>query len=263
MQCDVCGLRSSVGYCEDCKKLLCEEHSIKCEKCAKTICPDHVQLTSSGRQLCSACYEARRATKSERRREGREGEAAAVAAGTGMDDLREEEPAIEQEALVGSVREAAAPWRLCIIAGALATIVALVVLVFPGLRRFDIGGGNAMSTPWVLMIIPVVAVFWGVVALMSFRYEDKRTISLAGIGLSVVAAILLVVAAQTDPARAAELEAQRAIEARENMTPEQLQQLRLEKLMRYSPQPQPQGQPQATPPADLGAVPAPPAGPQP
>ena len=252
MQCEVCGVRSSVGYCEECKKLLCEEHAVKCEKCAKTICPDHVHLTSSGRQLCGSCHEARKAAKSERRKEhSHEGEAAAATGGTGLQDLRdEEEEGVEQEALVGSVQEFAPPWRLSIITAILAVAVALAVLVFPGLRRFDIGGGNTMATPWVLMIIPVFAVFWGIAALMSFRYEDKRLISLVGIGLSVIAAILLVVAVQTDPARALERAAQEEQESLQNMTPEELEQRRIERLMRYSPQqPQAPQTPPAAPPA--------------
>lgn len=250
MQCEVCGVRSSVGYCEECKKLLCEEHAIKCDKCAKTVCPDHIHVTSSGRKLCTSCYEAREAAKSERRKDKdqiREGGAAAAVGGTGLQDLREEEQeAIEQEALVGSVQEFAPPWRLSIITATLAVVVALAVLVFPGLRRFDIGGGNSMSTPWVLMVIPVFATFWGIAALISFRYEDKRLISLAGIGLSVLAAILLVVAVQTDPARAVERAQQEEMEALESMTPEELEQRRLEKLMRYTPQQQTQQAPPAT-----------------
>ncbi len=54
MECAVCGLRSAVGYCPECKKLLCEVCSRPCVDCAQIACQAHLQQTSSG-ALCRAC----------------------------------------------------------------------------------------------------------------------------------------------------------------------------------------------------------------
>ncbi|MEA3366250.1 MAG: ATP-binding protein, partial [Candidatus Hydrogenedentes bacterium] len=60
MKCEVCGVRSAVGYCVECKKLLCEECAETCANCGGLICPEHVRDTGS-RLLCPACMRERNA----------------------------------------------------------------------------------------------------------------------------------------------------------------------------------------------------------
>ncbi len=58
MNCDFCGVRSSVGYCGECKKLLCEDCADRCENCGGLICHEHVRETAY-RRLCPACMRER------------------------------------------------------------------------------------------------------------------------------------------------------------------------------------------------------------
>lgn len=66
MDCGVCEVRSSDGYCITCKTLLCPECASPCEHCHKPICPQHLHETGSGRLLCEKCLEELRAHKTER-----------------------------------------------------------------------------------------------------------------------------------------------------------------------------------------------------
>lgn len=59
-------MRSSVGYCVDCNDLLCEHCGIPCDGCSKLVCPKHVNETSHGRELCTGCWEERRARRKHR-----------------------------------------------------------------------------------------------------------------------------------------------------------------------------------------------------
>lgn len=58
MKCDFCGVRSSVGFCVECKKLLCEECAETCANCGGLICHDHVRETAY-RRLCPSCMRER------------------------------------------------------------------------------------------------------------------------------------------------------------------------------------------------------------
>lgn len=42
MECAVCGLRSAVGFCPECKQLLCEICSHPCGECGHVVCPAHL-----------------------------------------------------------------------------------------------------------------------------------------------------------------------------------------------------------------------------
>ncbi len=57
MDCGVCQLRSAVGYCAECKKLLCEVCQESCSHCGKIVCPTNAHSTRSGRRLCTTCME--------------------------------------------------------------------------------------------------------------------------------------------------------------------------------------------------------------
>ena len=67
MDCGVCEIRSSVGFCIECKKLLCEVCGVECAYCGKMLCPEHVQTTHSGKKLCGPCMVKRRAYQERRR----------------------------------------------------------------------------------------------------------------------------------------------------------------------------------------------------
>ena len=60
MNCDFCGIRSSVGFCTECKKLLCEDCAETCSNCGGLTCHEHMRETAY-RRLCSACMAERNA----------------------------------------------------------------------------------------------------------------------------------------------------------------------------------------------------------
>lgn len=55
MQCGVCDFRASIGYCNECKTLVCELCSEKCKICGKLVCRDHRMKTKKGESVCIAC----------------------------------------------------------------------------------------------------------------------------------------------------------------------------------------------------------------
>ena len=55
MNCGICGIRSSVGYCVECKTLLCEQCATLCEECGQPICSNHIHETPHHRRLCIEC----------------------------------------------------------------------------------------------------------------------------------------------------------------------------------------------------------------
>lgn len=59
MQCLVCGVRSSVGYCVECQRLVCEDCGQTCQECGRLVCRDHLHETPHSRLLCIKCMERR------------------------------------------------------------------------------------------------------------------------------------------------------------------------------------------------------------
>lgn len=233
MECTICNIRSAVGTCNDCRTMVCEECGVQCDHCGKWACPQHVYMTSSGKTLCLPCQEERRARRAaaKRRAEGYETPIPGAPA-EGMITPAEQEVEEEQAILTASVRQPPPPWKLSLYTAALALVLVGILFVFPGLRRIPFGTAH-LATPYLLMIIPIIAVFWGVLGMMREEMQAERNRSLMGIGLAIAAAVLMVIAVQTDPAR---LEEQRALaeqQMRQNMTPAELEQWRRDRLERF------------------------------
>ncbi len=226
MECEICSLRGSVTSCVTCGKLLCEECGLECAECAKMICPEHIHTTSHGRTLCEKCYQKREERRSGHKK-GRE-----VAGGGVVEELEGEELEEEEEdrVLTASVRKPPSPWVISLGAAGLAVLLMIIVLVFPGMRTMSMGGGWSLRTPLVLMIVPAVAIAWGVAGILTSTEQIARNRSMIGIGLSVVACVLGALAFFTDPARQAEFEAREAQHQRDAMTPEELERWREERL---------------------------------
>lgn len=97
MQCAECGVRSAVGYCDECETLLCEVCGRTCSQCGKVACRSHLQRTSSGRNICVSCvvlHYDKRARQSKERRERRAEDAA-----MGGKTRKHHKPAAEAENL--------------------------------------------------------------------------------------------------------------------------------------------------------------------
>ena len=240
MECIECGIRSAVGSCRTCGKLLCEECGTECQECGHAVCSEHVNVTPGKRNLCGKCFEKRQERQD--RREGRKSGHAAKTGGGVVEELEGEEleegETLEERTLTMSARRAPNPSLISLSVAGLGLALMLLVLLVPDLRRVALGPDAYLPTPLILLIIPIVGGAWGILGMQqqSDGRTPYRTIwmrSVTGVGIAIVTCVLGVVAWQTDPARIAEQEARQS--QQQEMTPEQLEQWRQERLERYLP----------------------------
>ena len=234
MECHVCEVRSSVGYCVECQQLLCETCGVPCENCGKISCPEHVHTTRSGRSLCKGCYDERKEKREQRKaavaakHDKQEGEAArggdAEAEGDAMD-----------EALAESAPLPIQPWQMSLYIAAAGLLIVLTMFVFPSLRRIPLGGTNYIPTTLAVMVFPILSIIWAGVGLYKDEYFRDRPRCFMGIGLAIVGAVLAVVAMVTDPATSAESQIELQ-NVRQELTPEQLKEWREKELQKYKQQ---------------------------
>ena len=230
MDCLVCNTRSAVDSCAVCHVLLCEVCGAKCETCGHVACAKHLHTTHSGKVLCLPCQEKRRAARKahyaekEQKESGSDPEAAP--GGAAAEEL-------ERPVLVASVREPPPPWRMSLYIACAGVALALIVLIFPGLRRFAMPWGGYFSTPYLLLLIPAIAIFWGGLGMLAKQYSEDRYRCLIGMGVALLSCLMMIFAVYTDPARLAEDEEARIQNSREKMTPQQLERWRQEKLQKY------------------------------
>ncbi|MFA6239459.1 MAG: hypothetical protein WC655_00935 [Candidatus Hydrogenedentales bacterium] len=226
MECLVCQVRSSVGFCAECQGLLCESCGVPCEQCGSLSCPTHIHQTRGGRSLCIKCYEDRQAKRAHAKAaaEHDHGHEAAP------DEVIEE---VATEALVASARKIPQPWVLSMYIGLAGLLIVLVMLVFPTLRRIPLGGTSFVPSPYVILIVPVISVIWATIGLIRVEFFRDRSKCFIGICLSLLTLVLSVVAVQTDPAAYAEAESKSMEEIRNQMTPDQLKEWREKTLKRY------------------------------
>lgn len=226
MDCLVCNTRSAVDSCVVCHALLCETCGTKCVMCGGVACPQHLHTTHSGKTLCVPCQERRRAAHKAHHGEQVSSSETDVAPEQAMEEA-------ERPILVASVRQPPPPWKMSLYIGCAAVAMALLLFVIPSLRRFALPWGGFFPTPYLLLIAPVIALLWGAFGMMSSESNEDRKRCLIGIGAAILSGVLLIVAAATDPARAAEDAALRAQSEREKMTPQQLEKWRQEQLKKY------------------------------
>ena len=233
MDCQVCEVRSSVGYCVECQKMLCETCGVACENCHKISCPEHIHETGSGRVLCEACYserrEKRRKAKAAHSHKGKAEEGDTSLKGLEAEEL---EGDISDEALVGSARQPLQPWQVSLYIAIGGVLVALLMLLIPGLRRIPTGGDGFIPTSYVVLIIPVLGLIWAIVGLVKEDYYQDRPKCMYGLGVSILAAILTLVVVWIDPAMRTDSGAD-ASSFRQDMSAEELQQWRENTLNQY------------------------------
>ncbi|MBI5094136.1 MAG: hypothetical protein HZB26_17050 [Candidatus Hydrogenedentes bacterium] len=229
MECSICLVRSSVGYCSACQILLCDECGISCTKCGKLVCSQHVHETRSHKQLCPECMEERKTRAAERAAVADAGES------TSLEALQEEQPAdVASEALLASVRQPPPPWKLSAITAGAGVAVMLVLLFFPAMRHVDLPGtAGLLYIPYFVMLVPLIAIAWGIAALTGADYVLDRPKAYIGLGLSIVCIIMGVVAVQTDPARKAAEAARIEAERLKSATPEEIKAKREGVLNRF------------------------------
>ncbi len=229
MDCQVCEVRSSVGYCVECQKILCETCGVTCENCGKLSCPDHIHETSSGRVLCKSCYDERR----EKRKQMKAAHAKKGEGDTSLEGLEaaDDEGDIGDEALVASARRPIQPWQFSVYIASAGIVVALLALFIDALRRIPMGGNNYINSGWIFLIIPVLAIIWAVVGLTKEEYYEDRPKCFYGLAASVVAAVLTLVVIVRDPGP--DQTDTGLQDVRQSMSEEELQQWREDTLNQY------------------------------
>ena len=170
MDCDVCDIRSSVGFCHDCKKLVCEVCGIECAACSKLLCEEHIEETRHGRKLCAECMAERRARRHRKKggKDAEEGGAHSFAALDGGEGLPEDDEtvddALDERVLLVSGHSKRDPWLRSLYLTAPGAVLMLLMMSFPLVHY--------IVHPWP----PLVALVWGVLGfvrgVLGF-YTDK------------------------------------------------------------------------------------------
>lgn len=236
MECQVCNTRSSIGYCEESRALVCEVCSTSCYKCGKLLRKDIVHLSErSGHEYCSSCWAEREA-----RHGGPKKSAATSEGGTSFESLMstpkagidpegaaiadalEDDAEEENRLLSASAWRPPPPWKLSFQAAFLGLGAILFVYVFPSFYRITLPGGGEILTPYILLIVPILAVVWGVVGMMSMDYMADKTRCLVGIFVGCLTATLCLAALRTDPAEKGKQELYRIEQTRDAMTTDEL-----------------------------------------
>lgn len=238
MECHICEVRSSVGYCVQCHQLLCETCGVPCDQCGKMSCPPHIHETKSGKALCAGCYAERRAKKEAARAEvvQRHTQQHRDAIDTSFQTLEAppgaEGEEISSEALVASARRVVEPWKFSLYIALAGTAFGIVLMIFPTWRHVAFGA-RTFPTGALLFVFIVFAGFWAWVGLRSEEFYQDRVKCFYGIGAAVVCAVLAFVTIFSAPA----VEKRPVIPNIEMRTgdesPEQLQQWRDNALNKY------------------------------
>ena len=232
MDCDLCQIRSSVGYCAECKRLLCEICGIACTECGKTVCVTHVHETRSGKKLCSDCTRARK----QRRHHRDDGEPRER---TDFDDIEHphhahtssDEELDEERALTASAYKPIPPWKLSLYASGAAAFVMVVVLAVPGFRL--------IAQPWcsgLAIGLCALSAFWAFTGLTSPLYFENRLRNLFGAAIAVVALLMAVAALQFDTNTRGDEALEAGMLERQNLSPEELREWRRQHLDKFAPQ---------------------------
>jgi hypothetical protein len=114
-----------------------------------------------------------------------------------------------------------------------ALALALLLMIFPTYRRIPLGGTSSLTTPYVLVIIPLIAAFWGVYGIVNVEFFKYRQRCMVGLGMAGLSMLLFVVAAATDPAIGTEKETVSIEQRRAIMNEQQLEDWRGNVLDKY------------------------------
>lgn len=217
MECDVCKTRSSVGYCAECNKLLCDECGVACGRCGALACPDHVHESRSGRMLCMECVRQRK----ERRAKQKATEEAEI----GEQEQVEEKGAVEEAVvLTASAAREIEPWHLSVWSTGVGLALILLASLTPWLRF-----ANLTLTALLVIFVVAIGLFWAVVGVLNPKYFQNRRKCLIGLVLGIVAFGFAAFEIWSEVKQEREEKAQRALGPR---APEETRRLQeLKKLM--------------------------------
>lgn len=227
MECMVCGLRSSVGYCAVCQKMLCEECGIRCEMCGKMVCSEHSYETSSGKQLCIECQKERKKEYAKRRREAEAG------IQPQEDAVAQPEAVGQEEVLTASAKRKIEPWTWSLGVAILGVVIILVLLVVPSLRRAPLSASAYIPMSIVPIILALFATVWGILGIVREEHVEDRSKCFAGLGVAFVTILLAIVAIYTDPAAKIKSEVDLMQNDREGLSQKELTDWRKQSLEKF------------------------------
>ena len=167
MECQVCSLRSSEGFCHVCQLLICQECGRTCYKCDKMTCMDHGSTGKSGKWGCEVCRGEHRARRV----------AARGAAAPDLSHAAEASPAAEPEPVFEDVaapvsRLEVEPWKAGMWTGIVAiAVTGMFALIWRGI-------------PWPFLLVAGLGIVWAGVGLFG-RYADKGLAAMS-VGLNLV-----------------------------------------------------------------------------
>lgn len=237
MECHICEVRSSVGFCVECHELLCETCGVPCDQCGKISCPTHIHETKSGKALCAGCYAERRAKKEAAKAEivQRHTKAHRQAVDTSFQSLEKapkEEGEISDEALVISAKTAIEPWKVSLYIAIAGIAFGIVLLIFPNLRHIALGA-QTFSTGLLLIMFVLFSWFWAWVGLRDEQFFLDRIKCFYGIGASVVCVVLAFITISSAPTEETVPVNPNVTVRTGNETQEQLEQWRENALKKY------------------------------
>ncbi|MCC6796151.1 MAG: hypothetical protein IT366_13610 [Candidatus Hydrogenedentes bacterium] len=240
MECHICEVRSSVGYCVECHELLCETCGMPCDQCGKMSCPTHIHETKSGKALCVGCYAERRAKKEAVKAEvvHRHTHEHRAAVDTSFQTLETapgaEGEEISNEALVASARRVVEPWKMSLYISLAGIGLGLLLLFFPSLRHVASPiGAKSFATGLLLFVFILFSIFWSWVGLRNEEFYRDRVKCFFGIAGSVVCVILAYVTISSAPVVEARPMLKNVPQRTGGESQEQLQEWRDKALQKY------------------------------
>ncbi len=138
-------------------------------------------------------------------------------------------PAPDDEHKPFESRKSTPPWKYSVFTGGAGVVFMLALYVFPDLRRIDTPWDDAFPAVYAMLVFPVFAFIWGVVGVLGKQFRADAGRAALGIVLSLIGFGLAYAVIAADRASAAE-EPSTAVDERLEMTPQELQEWRSDKL---------------------------------
>lgn len=125
-------------------------------------------------------------------------------------------------------RKPTPPWKLSLYTGAIGLILMALIYVFPELRRLETPWNPSLPTAYILVVLPIFGLLWGIVGLIGKQFAGERHKAWTGLVLSALTVGLAYVVMTTDPARGNERP--NDVDQRLQMSPQELRDWRSDKL---------------------------------
>jgi len=166
MICESCQIRSSIGFCASCKRMVCDGCAEVCDSCGKLSCKEHA-YDGGGMVYCRACGEEAGARPRSR-------EAAYVG-------REEEAPRVRRP------YENPPAWLVAAVLAGLSAVFTGLLYVHPDLVRLPLPGGVSLPISLATPLVPLAAMGWAIGGLRETRVPRKPFVCLASLLVSIVA----------------------------------------------------------------------------